>query len=49
MPDQLLPFMEHPSFAGHGALDIIISKPYNSIKRCVLFPFTDERALVKSG
>lgn len=28
--------------AGHWALDVIISKTYNSIKRC-------ERAMVKSG
>lgn len=40
--DQLLPFMEHPSFAGHWALDVIISKTYNSTKRW-------ERVLVKSG
>lgn len=46
---QMLPFMERSFFAGDRVPYIIISKPYKSLTRCVIFPFTDEGELVKSG
>lgn len=39
----------HSFFAGDQVLDAMISKPHDSITRCVIFPCIGEAGLVKSG
>ena len=50
MPIQVLPFIEPLFLASGWVLCIITSEPFDNVTRyAVLFPFSDEGVVVKSG